>query len=92
MATMLEVMMERLPDGLEVVKAKQRNGASQTVIDFNYHGTEVKAYLQNTCSPGMVEKNCDFTITAAMLSIALLRDDFAMAMEWKEKQDKVLAM
>lgn len=92
MKTMLEVMKERLPEGLTVVKTKQRSGSNQIAIDFNYKGMQIVGWLQNTCSPGMVEKNCDFTITSVMISFALLMNDMPLAMEWKAKQDKVLGL
>lgn len=89
---MLDILKERLPEGLEVIKVKHRTGASQMEILFKYDGTEQKGWLQTTCAPGYAEKNCDFTITGVMIGIGFDRNDREMIVKWKEIQDKVLNM
>lgn len=84
--TMLDLLKSRLPEGLEIVKVQDRASASQVKIWFVYDGTEGFTTLQKTCAPGMAEKNCDFSICAAMMGIALDRNDRKMVCEWRDKQ------
>ena len=84
--TMLDVLKERLPEGLEIVKVRDRASASQAHILFSYDGTEAEMGLQKTCAPGMAEYNCDFTICAVMQHIFVTREDWTRAKEWMDKQ------
>lgn len=88
MKTMFEILKERLPEGLEIIKTKHRTGASQMEILFKYDGTEQKGWLQTTCAPGYAERNCDFTIAAVMIGIGFDRNDREMIIRWKAIQDK----
>ena len=92
MKTMLDILRERLPEGLEIVKVKHRTGASQMTILFTYDGAERTGYLQTTCAPGWAERNCDFTIASVMIGIGLDREDREMIIRWKDIQDKALHM
>jgi hypothetical protein len=83
---MLEILKERLPDGLTIVKVYNRTGNSQLEILFSYGDQELLGYLNKTCAPGHAEKNCDFTICAVMLGIALETHDIVSAKYWAEKQ------
>lgn len=82
---MLDILKNRLPDGLEIVKTKNKTGASQIQIWFSYDGVEVVGWLQKMCAPKMEESNCDFTICNAMINIALKKNDMGMADYWLKK-------
>lgn len=81
---MLEILKGRLPEGLEIVKTK--NKGSQTEIKFSYDGVEVVGWLPKTCIPGAAESTCDFTVCAAMISVALDYNNTEMAKFWMDKQ------
>lgn len=85
---MLEILKTRLPDGLEIVSAKQRGATIHLV--FAYKGEEVKSTLQTSCAPGAAEKLCDFTVCLAMAQFAMNRGDVAEARAWMDKQQAVL--
>ena len=83
---MLDILKGRLPDGLEIVKVKNRSGNSQTEILFSYEGTEAKGWLPKTCTPGRAENCCDFLTYGVMAQIGLQRGDLVMAKGWLDKQ------
>ncbi|MBQ9739716.1 MAG: hypothetical protein IJV91_02140 [Kiritimatiellae bacterium] len=85
MKTMLDILKERLPEGLEIVKVKDRSNASQIQVFFSYEGEESTNWISKTCAPGWEEKLCDRTIASTMLGYALDRKDLAMADYWKDK-------
>lgn len=80
---MLEILKGRLPEGLEIVKVK--NKGSQTEIKFSYDGLEVTSWLLKTCAPGRAENVCDSTVCGAMMNAALKRNDLEMAKFWGDK-------
>ena len=84
--TMLDILKDRLPDGLEIVKIKDRAGRSQIEIVFSYARTETIGWLYKTCVPGKESNVCDFTIYAAMTAIALKKGDMEMAKHWAQKE------
>jgi hypothetical protein len=86
---MLEILKKRLPEGLEVKKVYNRTGHSQMKILFTYGGHEIFGWLNKTCAPGCAEKECDFSICAVMLGIALETHDLASAKHWVEKQKAI---
>ena len=79
-----------MPQGMEVVKAKERN--SYYILIVAYEGKETEIHLQKTCAPGNAEKNCDFTICAAMAGIGFDTGNMAMVKEWMEKQRKIFTL
>lgn len=83
MKNMLDILKERLPDGLEIIKVKDRG--NQTQIWFRYQGYETRGELQKTCAPGYAEQNCDYTISNAMMSIALKKGDAQMTKVWHDR-------
>lgn len=85
MKTMLDILKERLPEGLEVVKVKDKASASQIQITFSYKGLESISWLYKTCAPGCENKLCDQTISSAMLGFALKSRDLQMADYWQDK-------
>lgn len=85
MKTMLDMLRERLPEGLEITKIKNRANSSQIQLRFRYQGIETCGTLQKACAPGCAEQNCDFAICSAMMSIALRMGNRSMADCWHEK-------
>lgn len=84
---MLEILKGRLPEGLEIVKVKNRSGSSQIEIKFSYKGTEAIGWLWKTCAPGKAEDICDFTVCAVMMNVGLMLNDLEMVKFWKDKQE-----
>ena len=85
MKTMLDILKERLPEGLEIIRTKDLASGGKVRIWFRYQGYEVQEELQKTCAPGYSEKNCDFTINNAMLSISLKKGDVDMMEYWRDR-------
>lgn len=82
MKTMLDILKERLPEGLEIIKEKGKASASQTEITFRYQGIEEKSWLPKTCAPGCAEKVCDQTIACTMWGFGLKMQDMEMVEHW----------
>lgn len=85
MNTMLDILKSRLPEGLEIVKVKDRVNSSQIVLTFRYRGIEIGGYLQKACAPGYAEQNCDYTISSVMMALALNLGDRELADHWSER-------
>jgi len=85
MKTMLDILKERLPEGLQIIKVKDKASSDQMEIWFSYEGMEGNGWLRKTCAPGYAGRNCDYTIANAMLGFALQRRDLEMAEFWKDK-------
>lgn len=81
--TMLDVLKDRLIDGLEIVKVKETN--SKYTITFRFEDNEGKADLPKSCSPGAHNEVADATIITVMSSIYMKRGDYAKAKEWLDK-------
>lgn len=82
---MLEIVKDRMPEGLEIVKTKCKSNSSQIQIWFTYDGMECVGYLPRICTPGMHDRVCDRTIFNAMAEFALMKGDLATAKEWLTK-------
>jgi len=85
MKTMIDILKERLPEGLEVVKVKDKASASQAQITFAYKGLESGSWIYKTCAPGCEYKLCDSTIASVMMSFGIKLHDLEMAEYWKAK-------
>lgn len=85
MKTMLDVLRERLPDGLEIIKVQDKANASQIKMWFRYKGAETVNWVSKTCAPGYATKLCDQTIASTMMGIALDLQDLEMAEQWKDR-------
>jgi hypothetical protein len=84
--TMLDILKERLPEGLTIAKVKDKSNASQIQIWFDYEEVKgVVSWLNKTCAPGCAERVCDATINAAMAGVGLKRKDQEMASYWLGK-------
>lgn len=82
---MLEILKTRLPDGLEIVKVKNRGNSSHVEIVFSYRGQEKKGSLRKTCAPTYENRVCDATINNVMAAFAIDRGDLAEAKHWLDK-------
>lgn len=85
MKTMIDILRERLPEGLEIIKVKDKASASQIQIFFSYEGAESTNWISKTCVPGYQNRLCDKTIASTMLHYALQRKDLKMADYWEGK-------
>lgn len=85
MKTMIDILRERLPEGLDITKVKDKASASQIEIRFAYKGVETVNWISKTCAPGYATWLCDKTIASTMLGIALDLKDIEMAEQWKDK-------
>lgn len=83
---MLEILKGRLPEGLEIVKVKNRSGRSQSEILFRYDGVEFTSYLHKTCTPGCENAVCDNVIYSVLTAVAMKQGDMEKARYWMEKQ------
>ena len=84
--TMLDIFKERLPEGLSIVNIQDRTGCNQIKMKMAYKNYQTDGYLQKTCAPGYENFNCDFSISAIMIDIALKSENLEMAKVWLEKQ------
>lgn len=85
MKTMIDLLWERLPRGLEITKVKDRANVSQVQIFFSYESDESTNWISKTCAPGYEKQLCDKTIASTMLGYALKRNDLEMASYWQAK-------
>lgn len=83
---MLEILKTRLPEGLEIVKVKNRSGRSQIEILFRYDGIESTSWLYKTCTPGRENYVCDSVIFGVLAAVALKQNDLEKARHWMDKQ------
>ena len=86
---MLDLFKIRMPEGLEVVSAKKRGDKYKLLL--MYDGTEYATELRAVCPPKEENNVCDYTISVAMMAIALKREDFALCKKWRDFQDSVFA-
>ena len=80
---MLNILKERMLDGMEIVKAKEK--PSKYEITFSIKGVEVKTEIPKACTPGMQNRIVDDTIFNAMAQSAFKRGDFEDVGKWLDK-------
>lgn len=80
---MLNTLKERLPDGMEIKKVKEK--PSKYEIIFLIDGKDIKSELPKTCTPGMQNRVADYTIFGAMANCAMNNGDFETAKMWLDK-------
>lgn len=80
MNTMLDILKERLIEGLQIKNVKENN--TKYIIRFEYEGEEAKAELPKSCAPGCHNDVVDNTIITAMSTIYFNRGDYVKASEW----------
>ena len=81
--TMLDVLKERLIDGLSIKAVKETY--SKYTISFEFEGETAKADLPKSCAPNCQDKIADNSIITAMSTIYFNRGDFVKAREWLDK-------
>lgn len=81
--TMLDILKERLIEGLSIKSVKETN--AKYTIRFEFEGDEAKADLSKSCPPGCHNEVADTTIITAMSTIYCNRGDYAKAKEWLDK-------
>ena len=80
---MLNTLKERLPEGLEINKVKEK--PSKYEITFMIDGKEIKGDLAKTCSPGCQSRIADLTIFNVMAMNAMKNGDLETAKVWLDK-------
>lgn len=80
---MLNTLKERLPEGLEIKKVREK--PSKYEITFLVDGKEIKGELPKTCTPGMQDRVADHTIINAMAINAMKNGDMETAKKWLDK-------
>ena len=81
--TMLDILKERLIDGLTIKSVKETN--SKYTIRFEFEGDEAKAELPKSCAPGCHNEVADNSIITAMSTIYFNRGNYVKAKEWLDK-------
>ena len=81
--TMLDILKERLFDGLAIVSVKETN--TKYTITFEYDESRAKAELPKSCNPNFCNEVADRTICTAMSTIYFNRGEFDKAQEWLDK-------
>lgn len=81
--TMLDVLKERLIEGLTISSVKETN--SKFTIEFLFENEKVKADLPKSCAPGCHNDVADYTIVTAMSNLYMVRGDYVKAKEWLDK-------
>lgn len=81
--TMLDILKERLIEGLSIKSVKETN--IKYIIQFEYEGDVAKAELPKSCSPNSHNSVADYTIITAMSTIYFNRGDYVKAKEWLDK-------
>ena len=81
--TMLDILKERLIEGLSIVSVKETN--SKYSIEFQYEKDKVKADLPKSCAPECHNDVADNAIITAMSSLYFNRGNYAKAKEWLDK-------
>ena len=80
---MLNVLKERLLDGMEIKKVKEK--PSKYEITFLIHGKEYKEELPKTCAPGCQNSVADHTLFIAMCSAEMDKGNTEAAKSWLDK-------
>lgn len=83
MKTMLDILKERLPEGLIVISCKEFNAKYK--LKFEYKGNRAIAELPKVCAPGCQNTTVDNTIITAMSTIMINCGDYKAAKEWLDK-------
>ena len=81
--TMFDVLKSRLPEGLEIVRMKERPG--KYLVWFSLGGVEAYGELAKSCAPGANGSVADAVICNAMANIAIQKNDVQTARLWLDK-------
>ena len=80
---MLNTLKERLLDGMEIKKVKEK--PSKYEITFIIGGKDITGELPKTCSPGCQNKVADQTIFNAKAKNAIILGNFEEGKMWLDK-------
>lgn len=80
---MLNVLKERLLDGMEIKNVKEKRGKYE--ITFLISGGEIKTELPKACTPGMQDRVADQSIFNAMCQAAIEKGDYQAAKGWLDR-------
>ena len=80
---MLNTLKERLQDGMEIKKVKER--PSKYEITFLIDGKEYKGELPKTCAPGYQNRVADHTIFNVMCAYEIDNGNMQAAKSWLDK-------
>ena len=83
---MLDVLKERLVDGLTIKSVKETT--AKYSICFEYEGDETVVALPKSCAPGCSGEVADHSVITAMSAIFMNRGDYTKAKEWLDKLAK----
>lgn len=82
--TMLDILKNRLPDGLAILEAKEK--PSKYLVKFAYNGEQLAGHgeLVKACTPGKENAVCDTTIQVAMTGFMLDKGDLDGTKRWMD--------
>ena len=82
--TMLDILRNRLPDGLTITEAKEK--PSKYIVKFAYNGEALSGQgeLMKACTPGKENAICDTTIQVIMTGLMLDKGDVEGAKHWMD--------
>lgn len=82
--TMLDILKNRLPDGLMITDAKEK--PSKYIVKFAYNGEQLSGQgeLMKACAPGKENAICDTAIQVAMTGFMLNKGDLEGAKQWMD--------
>ncbi len=81
--TMIDILIENLPEGAEVKKVKEKN--SKYEFDFCYGDYTERTDIFKTCAPGYEKNYVESSIAACMAGAMLAQNDIEGAKRWLEK-------
>lgn len=80
---MLNVLKERLLDGMEIKKVKEK--PSKYEITFLIDGKEYKEELPKTCAPGCQNRVADHTMFNVMCAVEIGKGNMQAAKSWLDR-------
>ena len=86
--TILEIFKSRLPEGLEIIKVKERY--CKTDVTLRCRRITHLSSIHKMCVPGDEEYLCDIEICNVMMAIAMKEKDNGMFKLWMQKQQELI--
>ena len=80
---MLNTLKERLLDGMEIKKVKEK--PSKYEITFLVDGKEYKSELLKTCAPGYQNRVVDTTMFSVMCAVEMGKGNIQEAKSWLDR-------
>ena len=84
--TMLEIFKSKLPEGVEVVKAKEK--PSKWDVEISDGMSTTSTSILKTYAPNAYNHAAESIMMTVMASLALNRGDITEAKEWLDKSHK----